>query len=62
MGQDLMTMKFKTDGTVEISDEPGENAEKRLQQLGIKLGDITKRGHKHAHSHEEGVKISQGSS
>lgn len=62
MPEPLMTMKFKKDGTVEISDEPGENAEKRLKQLGINLGDIEFRGHKHAHTREEGVKITQGGS
>ena len=55
-----ITMKFNPDGTVEIQDEPGMNAEKNLKWLLDKLGDVTRRGHKHAASREEGVKINQG--
>ncbi|MDP2663652.1 MAG: hypothetical protein Q8R28_23295 [Dehalococcoidia bacterium] len=54
-----ITLVFNTDGTMEISDEPGENAEKTMKRLGILMGPIERRGHAHgAHSHE-GVKLEQ---
>ena len=53
-------MKFNPDGTVEVQDQPGQNAEKNLKWLLEGLGDIKKRGHKHAAGREEGVKIEQG--
>lgn len=50
-------LNFKTDGTVEIQDEPGQNAEKNLKWLLENLGDVERRGHKHGAKREERVKI-----
>ena len=55
-----VTMKFNLDGTVEVQDQPGQVAEKNLKWLLENLGDIERRGHKHAAGREEGVKIEQG--
>lgn len=55
-----ITLSFKPDGSVEIQDEPGMNAEKNLSWLLKNLGDVSKRGHKHASTREEGVQIKQG--
>lgn len=57
---ETIKLVFNTDGTMEISDEPGENAEKTMNRLGIMMGPIERRGHAHgAHSHEA-VKLEQG--
>lgn len=53
-------LTFKPDGTVEVQDEPGQNAEKNLGWLLGKLGNIERRGHKHAASGEEGITVKQG--
>ena len=52
-------LTFNPDGTLAVQDEPGQNAEKNLKWLLDGLGKIEKRGHKHAHTHEEGVEIKQ---
>ena len=54
-----ITLSFNPDGSVEIQDEPGTNAEKNLAWLLKGLGDVSKRGHKHAHTRDEGVQIKQ---
>ena len=54
-----ITLSFKPDGSVEIQDEPGMNAEKNLKWLLTNLGEVSRRGHKHAHTREEGVQIKQ---
>jgi len=56
----MATINFKPDGTAEIQDEPGMNAEKNLKWLLDNLGEVERRGHKHAAGREEGVKIEQG--
>ncbi|MDP2662052.1 MAG: hypothetical protein Q8R28_15110 [Dehalococcoidia bacterium] len=52
-----VTFVFDQDGKMEVSNEPGENAEKFLKQLGLQMGEIEKRGHVHGHVHQEGVKL-----
>lgn len=54
-----ITMKFNPDGTCEIQDEPGMKAEENLKWLLKNLGDVSRRGHKHAASREEGIKVRQ---
>ena len=53
-------MKFNPDGTVEVRDMQGEPVEKKLKWLLDNLGEVSRRGHKHAASREEGLKIKQG--
>lgn len=55
-----ITMKFNPDGTVEVRDMQGEPVEKKLKWLLDNLGEVSRRGHKHAASREEGLKIKQG--
>jgi hypothetical protein len=55
-----IVLTFKTTGEVQIQDEPGQNAEKRLKFLLNGLGNIERRGHKHGAKEEAGVKIGNG--
>ena len=52
-----ITMKFNLDGTCEIQDEPGQNAERNLRWLYESFGVVTFHGHGIGHKHEEGVHI-----
>lgn len=54
-----VVMSFKPDGSVEIQDEPGQNAERNLKWLLQDLGEVERRGHKHGASREEGIKLEQ---
>lgn len=53
-------MTFRPDGSVEVQDEPGQNAEKNLKWLLDSLGKVERRGHKHGAKAEEGAKVQQG--
>lgn len=57
MSNKQIVMIFKPDGTAEIRGVEGEPVEKQLKWLLDSLGQVEKRGHKHAQSAEEGIKV-----
>lgn len=52
-----ITLIFRPNGTMEVQDEPGENAERNLKWLLDNLGQVEKRGHKHGANTRETTKV-----
>ncbi len=57
---DEATLTFKQDGTCEIQGAEGKPVERDLAWLFKGLGKVERRGHKHTHGRNEGLKQGQG--